>query len=405
MRVLLSAYACDPSGASEAANAWHVAAGLAKDMEVELLTRESNRERVQNGVGSLLEKGATISAHYLSDQVPRVMGGGSLSPFLRYAAWQRRCQRWVRDPAHGPWDVAHHVSWGSATLPIGLRAARCPLVVGPVGGGQRLAPDHWRWFDGPLLEDRLRNISLSTAVFNPWVRRVMSRASTVLATNNETERLLRSVTDPAEVELCLAEGIPDDRVLRSAPRFPEQPEIMWLGRFLPRKSAKLAVRAFDVLLQEHPLARLTFMGDGPTRHDAQSLAHDLRLSDRIQFLGALPWAEAQDVLASSRVHLFTSVRDSSSAQTLEAAALGVPTVSLDLAGASAFLHRPGFLLVDPHPGDDLHVRFAGALAAALSWTPETWERESEGALAFAREQVWSARCDRFREIYASVVSR
>ena len=69
-------------------------------------------------------------------------------------------------------------------------------------------------------------------------------------------------------------------------------------------------------------------------------------------------------------HLFTSVRDSSSAQTLEAAALGVPTVTLALAGARDFLRRPGFVLVDPIQGSNSHV---GSQRPSLRFFVGRWD--------------------------------
>lgn len=405
MRVLLSAYACDPDGASEAANAWFTAASLALRVNVEVLTTQSMRDRVERGICDVRREGGTISAQYLSDDSPFASRIGMLGTFTRYASWQRRARAWVTDASPGRWDVAHHISWGSATLPIGVSAAPCPLVIGPLGGGQRLSPDHYQWFDGPLGENRLRNTSLRSLRFNPLSRGALASAQSVLVTNSATMALVEPHTRGAQPELFLAEGIPDGHVLTSAPPVPTQPNVVWLGRFLPRKAASLAVHAFELLSHQDPDVTLTFVGEGPARARVQTLARDLGLAHRIRFAGGLRWQEAQDVLAAATVHLFSSVRDSSSAQTLEAASLGVPTVTLDLAGANDFLHRPGFSLVDPHPGTSLPDRIARTLADVINWSPQKRTLECEGALAFAREQTWTARCERLRSIYqASVLS-
>ena len=190
----------------------------------------------------------------------------------------------------------------------------------------------------------------------------------------------------------------------SAPPFPEVPEIVWIGRFLPLKAAGLALAAFRRVATEEPRARLTLVGDGPTRVDVEASAEDLVDSGAVRFTGRLPWDEAQELLASARVHLFTSVRDSSSAQTLEAAALGVPTVALDAYGSRSFLHRPGFSLVDPLPGERLDERFAEVILRALALDPGQWNTESSGALAFASEHLYRQRAPKLLGEYESCLA-
>ncbi|MEI2619740.1 MAG: glycosyltransferase family 4 protein [Candidatus Nanopelagicales bacterium] len=307
----------------------------------------------------------------------------------------------MSDHDNGPWDVAHHSSWGSATLPVGISYGPYPFTLGPLGGGQRLLRDLREWFDGPLLENRLRDASLGSVKVNPFARRALGTASAVLVTNSQTMKLVAPLSRRADPELCLAEGIPDDRVLFEPMGDPSTPHIVWLGRFLPRKAASLAVQAFAPLARTIPDVTMSFVGDGPTRPKTESLVHALGISHRVRFLGSLPWNQAQEVLASATVHLFTSVRDSSSAQTLEAAALGIPTVTLALAGAGDFLSRRGFVLVDPHPGHELPDRIADALAEVLRWPLGRRSSESVGALQFARENTWSLRTARLRETLGS----
>ncbi len=405
MKVLLSAYACDPLGASEAANAWFTASGLALDDQVTILTTNSMRGRVEQGVREVRERGGNLSAYCVSDEVPHAARLGMTGTLLRYAAWQRRIPAWMSDHDNGPWDVAHHSSWGSATLPVGIAYGPYPFTLGPIGGGQRLLRDLREWFDGPLLENRLRDASLESVRVNPFARKALGTASAVLVTNSQTMKLVAPLSRRADPELCLAEGIPDDRVLLEPIGAPSTPHIVWLGRFLPRKAASLAVRAFAPLARAHPDVTMSLVGDGPTRLKTESLVHDLGISHRVRFLGSLPWVQAQEVLAGSTAHLFTSVRDSSSAQTLEAAALGVPTVTLALAGARDFLRRPGFVLVDPHPGQQLPCRIAEALAEVLRWPLGRRRSESLGALQFARENTWSVRTARLRETLRSACDR
>lgn len=402
MRILISAYTCNPFGGSEGANAWYTAEGLARaGADVHILTRETDRENTEAGIAEYAADPGlgSLAAFYLSDTVPGPVSSGQIGVYARYAAWQARAHRWARDARHGRWDVGHHISWGSLTHPVGIAGCPFPLVVGPAGGGQSLAPEHERWLDGHAGHDRRRRVALRRLIsLNPVSRYVARSAALILATNHETADLARRL-GASRVDLTLAEGVRPEGCRTEPPSFPAQPNIVWIGRFLPLKAAGLAAAAFREVLRSVPDARLILVGDGPTRAEVELACSDLVREDRVEFTGQLAWADAQLVLSRARIHLFTSVRDSSSAQTLEAAALGVPTVAMDAYGCGTFLHRPGFRLVDPLPGDGLDRRYAEALIETLTWSPADWLSASEGALTFARENEYRARARDYMRIY------
>ena len=76
-------------------------------------------------------------------------------------------------------------------------------------------------------------------------------------------------------------------------------------------------------------ARLIVAGDGPARGQVLSAVKRLRLDEDVQLLGHVPWDEIRGLYDSASVLLFTSLRDSSGAQFLEALGRGLPAVALD----------------------------------------------------------------------------
>lgn len=407
MRVLISAYNCDPFGGSEGGNAWFTAEGLARaGADVHILAQTADKDRTEAAILAYSSNPGPgrLSATYFSDSVPTYLDAGQLGVYARYAAWQLRAHRWARNSGRGRWDVGHHISWGSLTHPVGIGGCPFPVVVGPVGGGQSLDPEHERWLDGNARHDRGRRVALRRLVpLNPVSRYVAGGASLVLATNHESADLARQL-GARRVRLALAEGVRANQLRDGAPAFPPEPHVVWIGRFLPLKAAGLALAAFRLAARRIPDARLTFVGDGPTRVGVEAAARDLVDEGRVRFAGRLPWAEAQQVLGQARVHLFTSVRDSFGAQTVEAAALGVPTVALDAFGSRAFLHRSGFRLVDPQPGETLHERFADALVEVLGWPAAQWRAQSEGALGFASEHLYRDHAERLIAEYRQILA-
>lgn len=398
MRVLLSGYTCDPNGGSEAANTWYTALELARaGAEVHLLTRARDRGLVEPGVRKADREGLALTTTYVSDQAPASLLPGQVAVYARYAIFQRRVAGWVRD--NPGWEVGHHLSWGSVNHPVGLAGHIRPLVVGPAGGGQPLQHGLERWVDGDLRWNRVRNLGVSRlAAANPFARQIARHADVVLAANEESGRLVARL-GARRVLPMLPEGVRQLRAPRESA--PAEPLVVWVGRFLPIKAAGLAVVAFRHASQRVPEARMVFVGDGPTLTATKGRS-DVRDQQRFLFTGSLPWVQAQDVLSQARVHLFTSVRDSSSAQVLEAAALGVPSVALNLSGLRAFLGRSGCTLVDPYPAGDLPARLGEAVASMLQATPTQWLATSRTVQDFALTMTYAQRARQLLHIYSGL---
>lgn len=59
------------------------------------------------------------------------------------------------------------------------------------------------------------------------------------------------------------------------------------GRFVPKKSPLSTIKAFAEVVEKHPNAKLTFIGDGELMDDAVSLSEKLNLGKHIEFKGVL----------------------------------------------------------------------------------------------------------------------
>ena len=100
---------------------------------------------------------------------------------------------------------------------------------------------------------------------------------------------------------------------------------------LARKAPELAVQAFAEL-RKTTQARLVMAGDGPFLPRVEATVKRLGLDGDVELLGRIPWPKLAEIYDTSSLFLFCSLRDSSSAQFLEALGKGLPAVTLDLHG-------------------------------------------------------------------------
>lgn len=407
MRIVISGYACRPSGNTEGANAFHLAHELAlRGHEVTILTREQDYKATVRALRELDLAQGTVTAVSIAENrgglISRTLiDRGRYRAYRRYAAWQVRAANWMRSH-RGDFDVAHHASWSSISLPIAVAFSGLHFVLGPIGGGQTLHPDLYMWLDGADDHERTRNRVIRSAVpRNPLSRWAASHAGVFLAANYETAQLGRAL-GAKHVALMMPDGVRRGEISTHPPKFPRAKEIVWVGRFKTFKGAGLAAGAFRRVVASHPDARLTFIGDGPTRTGVMESCSDLVASGHVRFLGLLPWALGQGVLKQARVHLFTSIRESFGAQVLEAAANGIPTVGLDAYGLKTFCQGPGFKLVEPLPADRLDSRIAAALDTCLDWSEERWMFESDGARNLAEANTYQRKAESIEAMFSRV---
>jgi glycosyltransferase involved in cell wall biosynthesis len=166
-----------------------------------------------------------------------------------------------------------------------------------------------------------------------WALRSASR---ILALSSHTAQRIRdSLPDVAErVETVL---YPVD-LSRFHPN-PEARSRSPYGRYLllaarindPRKNAPLLLRAFALVLKQHPALRLILVGDDPDE-SLLSLVRQLSLEDAVIFRGIVSEAELLELYQAAQLFVLPSAQEGLGIVVLEAMACGTPVVTLASGG-------------------------------------------------------------------------
>jgi glycosyltransferase involved in cell wall biosynthesis len=168
-------------------------------------------------------------------------------------------------------------------------------------------------------------------------RRLFQRGDPlVVVSQHMASRLIGIGADPATLHVIPA-GV-DPEPGNDMPRFGDPPVFLAVGRFVEKKAPHLTILAFAALVRDVPEARLKMVGDGPLVGPCRQLVPDLRIEDKVEFLGVLPHEQLPAMYRESRAF----VQHSMEAQTgdteglpvaiLEAGAAGLPVVATRHAG-------------------------------------------------------------------------
>ena len=118
----------------------------------------------------------------------------------------------------------------------------------------------------------------------------------------------------------------------------DAPLVLTVARLVPHKGQDIAIRALATLRRDFPELRYIIVGEGHDEERLRALAKELRVSDRVGFVGVMRDDELPEAYATSTIYLGASRVDKEISvegfgiSFLEAAASGVPSVAGDSGG-------------------------------------------------------------------------
>ena len=111
---------------------------------------------------------------------------------------------------------------------------------------------------------------------------------------------------------------------------PDRRYVIHVARHHPVKDQPTLLRGFAAAAPDLPGVDLLMVGDGPLRGELERLAVELRIRDRVTFLGIR--TDIPDLMRAADVFALTSVSEAASLTLLEAMASGLPAVVTAVGG-------------------------------------------------------------------------
>ncbi len=225
MRILLEAYSCRVGEGSEPGQGWGWALALARHgHNVTVMTRPKNRAANEAWIANNPTPG--LGFEYISSQWGGVIER-RVSKQVDYMTWTRRAASRARLlHRREPFDVAHHVTFGTILLGSAIPRIGVPFVYGPLGGGQSTPTVARAWFEGSWPKERARNAVVRATPLNPLARHAV-RGAVVLATNDQTAKLASQMG--AREVLTMADTGIDESLIRSPRSRPCGGRLIWVG--------------------------------------------------------------------------------------------------------------------------------------------------------------------------------
>ncbi|WP_027358832.1 glycosyltransferase family 4 protein [Desulforegula conservatrix] len=336
MKILLSAYACEPNKGSEPGVGWNWAIELVKlGHEVWVLTRANNRNVIE---AELQKAEYSDKLHFIYYDLPdsimkwkNIKGG----IYLYYLLWQWFAFKAV-EKIHikQQFNLVHHVTFVSIRQPSFMGRLGIPFIFGPVAGGET-APFQLRKSFGikGWIVDFARDIANCFIRLDPLMRQTFKSASFILVTSNQSKKLIPKIFHK-KTKIQLAIGISSDfkhSNLKIDNKYKSN-RILFIGRFIFWKGLHIGIRAFEKYSKVNPDATFTIVGEGQEYYKLKKLTDTLNISHKTIWINWLNQAQLSDIYSKHDIFLFPSLHDSGGMVVLEAMIHGLPVVCLDIGG-------------------------------------------------------------------------
>jgi glycosyltransferase involved in cell wall biosynthesis len=407
MKVLMSAYACEPGRGTEPGVGWNTVWEVAKYHEVWVLTRpDDGREAIEAELG----RNPQPNLHFVYFTLPLIgsiwkLGVGAFQ--IHYYLWQLRAY-WVGRNLHREigFDLVHHVTFVKYSNPSFLAFLPIPFIWGPVGGGESAPKAFWKDFSRRgMLYEVFRNFSRWLGERDPFTWLTARRSCLIRATTEETRQRLLQI-GASNVEVYSQVGLLSEEIARLA-QYPitstSTVKFIGIGRLLHWKGFHLSIRAFAKA--NLPNAEYWIVGDGSERGHLQALAEALGVSHQVKFWNELPREKVFHLLEECQVMVHPSLHESGGFVCLEAMAAGRPVICLDLGGpAVQVTEATGFKVAAHNPEQAIE-----GLAIAMT------QLANDSALRIrmgqaGREMVlsfydWTAKGQQLAQLYETILTQ
>ncbi|MBC6903968.1 glycosyltransferase family 1 protein [Saccharophagus sp. K07] len=416
LKVLLIIESCNPEWASVPLVGYNFYREILSIADVTLVTHSRNRE-------ALLKLHPDARIHFIE---PGLWEGRyyrlicALSTYKGRIVWPIRhalqyplyfffdktvAKAYANEVLEGKYDLVHSLTPMMPRYPVSISKAciKTPFVLGPVNGGVPF-PEAFKALGRKEFShfNFLRNLG---ALLIPGYSQTYKHAHVILAGSTYTRTWIinKFGRNEESVRLVYENAVASHfyRIGSSSEKNTSELRVLFVGRLVPYKGADMLLRAMaDPRIKDRRII-LDIVGDGPELGFLKSLAKQLNIADRVNFIGWIPQAETANYYRAADVFGFPSVREFGGAVVMEAMAAGLPCIVVDNGGIGEYVTEESGYKIAPL-GPDYVINGLVAALQELCEKPEILAQKSQAAAKRAESFSWERKRDEVDEIYKSL---
>ena len=330
MKILVTAYACDPYRGSEPGVGWAAVCRIARKHDVWVLADIHNKEGWERGAKEGIIP-SNIRVRFLRDRNACSSNRfiAHLQSWMNYASFNRQildvAAAWHQEIG---FDLCHQVTIAAWRMPSTLWRLPIPFVWGPIGGAGYIPPKFRSMLSLQARAfEAARDINKAISLRSKSFRLCMENTDVVIAANEETHHLLlpyrgqrpilslsvSSVSNNKAAELQRPQGFDDD--LKPLQLFAG-------GNIEGRKGVSLALESLAKVKMQGIDFHYTVAGGGPEISKLKKLTSKLGLETQVTFHPGFTGKDYIRALHEADVYFLPSFRETMGMTLVEAVLAG-----------------------------------------------------------------------------------
>lgn len=405
LKILISAYACEPDKGSEAGVGWNWAKQIARFHEVWVITRANNRGVIEKE----LKENPEPDLKFIYYDVPKSISFWKKKArglYAYYLFWQIGIYRIARRLNKSEkFDLTHHLTFGNFWLPTFLSFLPTPFVWGPVGGGESVPKQFRKSLSiGGRVQEFFKDVILVTLKVNPLFLFNCNKSKKIIARTQETYNKIPLSFKPKTVKMIETGIKPNELFCKQNHPKEDVLQIISVGRLVHVKGFDLAIKAFAEASKKRSDMKMVIVGDGPERKRLHSICKEENVAHLISFTGHLDHEETLQYMSKSAIFLFPSLKEAGAWVLFEAMLLGLPTVVMDIAGPAEIVHDGCGIKVKPVTPEQTIQELSNALLT-LANNQGLREKMGEVGEQTAKQFFgWDKKGEFINNLYTEVIS-
>lgn len=396
MKILLSAYECQPNKGSEHGRGWSWATTLAKmGHEVWVIAQSGN----QPGVDGVLQKNPMPNLHFIYCDLPNWFNLSfdfananriKLLPELLWRLvslwWQWSAFKVAKSLTQEvEFDLVHHVTGMDVRRPSLMGMLGIPFILGPLAGGLRTP---WNLRKGyPLIgwvDDLIRDFMNAFVSLNPLMHLTFARASKIYCDSKDTQELIPNFYRyKSEIMFSIPayEIAKTPEIVALGSKEKSSFRVLFVGRFVYWKGIHLALQAFSDFHKKIPNSDFTLIGRGREEVWLRKLTEQLGLDNSVNWISWLDRKELSLAYLEHDMFLFPSLHEMGGNVVIESLSHGLPVICLDLGGPGVIVDQTcGRVITTDGLDEEAVIKALSNALVEIAENPELKKQLSEGAL-------------------------
>jgi glycosyltransferase involved in cell wall biosynthesis len=407
LKILVSAYACNPVQGSEPGMGWGFVEALSCYHDLWVITeKEKNQDEIETELYKRPALKDRISFYYIPKvRHRRLRKIWPPSYYWFYRAWQKQAFLLSEKlQVEVGFDVAHQLNMVSFREPGYLWRLNIPFVWGPIGGLD-LFPFRFLLSIGcyGLIYYSGRNIVnwLHMHLLPRPCKASIKAGKNIIAATPDTKRIINSLWNK-NCDVIAEVGPPKNIIQDFLVRELNQPlQLVWSGLHIARKALNILLKAMSFVPKDIKW-HLHILGHGKQTKSWKKMAEKIGIDKHCTWYGWVSREDALSVLSQGHVFIISSLADLTSTVILEAMSQGIPVICPDHCGFSHVVTNDCGIKIPVHSPRQLSADMATAIQRL--WNEERYRQSlGRGALKRASDFSWEKKAKKINQLYQRAI--